>query len=665
MISSPGIGSGLDINSIVSQLLAAERQPLNALNQREQKYQAQLSAFGKVKSALATFQGAARSLNSDKFRILNASPSDSSLFTASAGAAAAPGTHSVEVTQLAQGHRLATAGFASAGESLGSGTLTIQFGSYDSGSNSFTQNADKASTSITIDASNGSLAGIRDAINAANAGVRASIINDGTATGYRLVLSSADSGAANSIKITVSDSDGNHVDDSGLSRLAFDPEAGAGNGKNLTQTAAARDAQLFIDGIAITRPSNTVSDAIAGVTLNLAKTNAGQPAGLEISRNAEAVTESVQSFVKAYNEASQTLKELTAYNSASKQAAILQGDGTMRMLQAQMRSMLNTAIGSTGSLSTLSQIGVSFQKDGTLAVDSAKLQAAIDGNFDDIASLFAASARSTDSLVAYSASTSRTQTGTYAVNITQLATRGDTLGSQAANLTIAAGVNDQIDIEIDGIAASVTLSAGTYASADALAAEVQSRINGASVLSDAGASVTVSQSGGILRIISNRYGTASSVNLTGGNGAADLLGTPTATAGVNVAGSINGVAATGNGQILTGASGDASEGLALNIVGGGTGARGSVNFSRGYASQFDLYLESILGTGSSLAARTDGIGSSIKSLDRRQEQMEARLDQLEKRYRAQFVALDAMLGSMNTTSTFLSQQLASLPGSEA
>lgn len=665
MISSPGIGSGLDINSIVSQLLAAERQPLDALNQREAEYQAQLSAFGKVKSALATFQAAAKSLDSDKFRMLNASPSDSSLFTASAGATAAPGTHSVEINQLAQNHMLASAGFSGIGESVGSGTLTIRFGSYDSASNTFTQNADKASASITIDASNGSLAGIRDAINAANAGVRASIINDGTATGYRLVLSSADSGAANGMKITVSDSDGNSLDDNGLSRLAFDPEASAGNGKNLIQTAAARDAQLLIDGIAITRPSNTVSDAIPGVTLNLARTNAGLPATLEISRNAEAVAESVQSFVDAYNDASRTLRELTAYDDASKQAAVLQGDSTMRMLQTQLRSMLNTPIPSTGSLTTLSQIGVSFQKDGTLAVDAAKLQTAITEHFDDIGSLFAASARSTDSLVAYYASSPKTQAGTYAVDITQLATRGETLGSQAANLSIVAGVNDQIGIEVDGIAVSVTLSAGTYASADALAAEVQSRINGAGVLADAGAGVTVTHSGGILRIVSNRYGAASSVNVTGGNGAADLLGTPTATAGVNVAGSINGVPATGNGQILTGAAGDASEGLALKIIGGGTGARGSVNFSRGYASQFDLYLESVLDSDGSLAARTDGINSSIKSLDRRQEQMEARLEQLEIRYRAQFAALDAMIASMNSTSTFLSQQLAMLPGSEA
>lgn len=665
MISSPGIGSGLDINGIVSQLMAAERQPLNALVQREQKYQTQLSAFGKVKSALSTFQTSVNALSgSDKFRALTATPSDAGVFTASAGATAVPGTYSLEVQQLAQQHKLATAGFASTSSSLGSGSITIQFGSYDVGLNSFTQNAAKPTGSITIDASNNSLAGIRDAINAANAGVTASIINDGAAAGNRLVLSSADGGAANSIRITVSDDDGNNLNNAGLSVLAFDPTAAAGSGKNMTQAAAARDALLSIDGISITQSSNVIKDAIQGVTLNLVKTNVGQPATLNVGRDAAATTEAVQDFVQAYNDISKTLKELTAYNSESKKGAILQGDATMRLISTHLRSIMSAPISSSGSLTTLSQIGVSFQKDGSLAVDSAKLQTAIDTRFDDIGSLFAATARATDSLVAYSGSTAKTVAGTYAVSVSQLASQGETLGGQAAGLTITAGNNDQIDISVNGIAASLTLSAGTYASADALAAEVQSRINGAAAFSAAGASVTVSQTGGILRIISTKYGASSSVDVSGGNGASNLLGAgATSSAGVNAAGTINGVAASGNGQILTGAFGDASEGLALRIIGGSLGARGSVNFTHGYVSQFDQYLYSILGSSSNLAARTDGISASINGLDRRQEQLEARLQQIEKRYRAQFAALDAMLGSMNSTSTFLTQQLASLQNS--
>jgi len=321
--------------------------------------------------------------------------------------------------------------------------------------------------------------------------------------------------------------------------------------------------------------------------------------------------------------------------------------------------LLNTSVDTGGTLTTLSQIGVSFGSDGTLSLDSAKLNTAINTNFDGIAALFAKAGKTTDSLVSYSASTSKTQPGSYAVNISQLATRGATQGSQAASLTVTAGVNNQLDLTVDGKAVSVTLAAATYASADALAAEIQSKVNGAT---GASGSVLVTQSGGVLSITSARYGSASQAAVTGGNGMATLLGaSPVTTAGVDVAGTLNGAAASGNGQSLTGAVGNASEGLALLIAGGALGARGTVSFSQGYAYQLDQYLDTVLADDGNLKARTNGIDNSIKSLDQRQAQLEARLTQIEKRYRAQFTALDSMLSSMNSTSTFLTQQLASLP----
>jgi flagellar hook-associated protein 2 len=663
MISVPGIGSGLDINGLVSQLMAAERLPLTALEGREKAHNQKLSAFGQVRSALATFQTALQDLTSSKFQALSATASDTKVLSASAGGNATPASYQIEVTQLAQQHKLASSGYATTNDAVGSGTLTLQFGTYNSGTNTFTANADKATKSITISPANNTLAGVRDAINAANAGVTATIVNDGSAAGNRLVLTSTDSGAANSLKISATDDDGNSLDGSGLSALAYDPTAAAGSGKNLGQVAAARDATLTIDGIAVSYASNTVRNAIDGVTLNLSQTNTGQPLTLTVGRDTEAIKKSVQAFVDAYNSADASLKKLTAFNGVGKQNGILLGDATTRGIQTQMRNLLSNTVASGGTLTTLSQIGVAFKSDGTLALDSAKLGTAIDTNFDDIAALFDSAAKATDSLVSYSGSSSKTVAGTYGVNITQLATRGSTQGSQAASLTVQAGVNDQLDLTVDGKAVSVTLAAATYASADALAAEIQSKINGATGSSG---SVLVTQSGGVLSITSARYGSASQAAVSGGNGVATLLGaSPVTTGGVDVAGTINGVAATGGGQTLTGAVGDASEGLSLRILGGGLGARGNVTFSTGYAYQLDQYLDSVLADDGSLKARTNGIDSSIKSLDQRQEQLEARLAQIEKRYRAQFSALDAMLSSMNSTSAFLSQQLASLPGSQS
>ncbi|MDP2266848.1 MAG: flagellar filament capping protein FliD [Thiobacillus sp.] len=663
MISAPGIGSGLDVNGIVSQLMAAERQPLAALNKQEQAYNQKLSAFGQVRSALASFQTALQGLSRDKFQALSATSSNSLALSASASGKATAGSYQIEVQQLAQQQKLSSAGFTSPDSVIGSGTLTIQFGSYDSGLNTFTANAAKATQSLTIDPANNTLAGIRDAINSAKAGVTATIVNDGSAAGNRLVLTSTDSGAANSLKISVTDSDGNGLDSSGLSALAYDPTVGAtpDSGKNLGQVAAARDALLTIDGIAVSKSGNTINDAIAGVTLTLAQTNVGQALSLNVSRDTKTITEAVQSFVTAYNSASGTLKRLTAFNGAGAQNGILLGDSTARGIQVQMRNMLNTSVDSGGALTTLSQIGVSFNRDGTLVLDNTKLNSAIDTNFDGIFALFAKAAKATDSLVSFSTSTSKTQPGNYAVNVSLLATRGGTVGSQAASLTVTAGSNDQLDLTVEGKAISITLGAATYASADALAAEIQSKINGAT---GSASGVLASQSGGVLSVLSARYGSTSQAAVTGGNGLASLLGAaPVTTNGADVAGTINGTTATGNGQTLTSAAGNASEGLGLRINGGVLGSRGNVIYSTGYAYQIEQYLGTVLGDEGSLKARTSGIDSSIKNIDQRQLQLETRLAQIEKRYRAQFSALDAMLSSMNNTSNFLTQQLASLPGS--
>jgi flagellar hook-associated protein 2 len=539
--------------------------------------------------------------------------------------------------------------------------LTIQYGDYDSALNTFTLNSAKSVQTVTIDPSSSTLSGVRDAINAANIDISATIINDGSSN--RLVLTSKDTGAANSIKISASDDDGVNLDTAGLSQLGFDPAATAGAGKNLTQVQAAQDAKLQIDGIAISKNSNTITDAIEGVTLNLLKSNTGNPASLEVARDSSGIKASVEAFVKSFNTVNQTLADLSSYNTAANRGGVLQGDSAALSIQRWLRATVSASVGNLGgSLTSLSQIGVAFQKDGSLALDAAKLQTATDAGLDNIASLFAARGKPADSLVAYEGASIKTAVGSYAIGITQLATMGNLTGSQPAGLTITAGVNDQLNIAVDGIAASITLAAGVYASADALAAEVHSKLNGAGNLTTAGISAVVSQSAGVINITSSRYGSASSVTLSGGNGAGDLLGaSPTATVGADVAGTVNGVAATGAGQLLTAVAGEAAEGLRLIINGGPLGARGTVDFSRGYADRLNKLAEDLLADDGIIATRLDGINASIKDIDRRQEDFIKRLDITEARYRAQFTALDVMLSSLNQTSQFLQQQLAALP----
>lgn len=664
-ISSPGIGSNLDVNSIVSQLMQIEQRPLTQLNAKEANYQAQLTAWGSLKGALSSFQNAVRGLNdTSRFNSLKASSSDATVASASATSIAAAGSYAVNISQLAQSQKLVAAGQTTMTAAIGTGaatTLTFDFGTISGGAftaydpaagtggtyvgSTFTSSGSGTKT-VTIDATNNSLAGIRDAINNAGIGVTASIINDGGASPYRLVLSSETSGAAGSLKIGVSG-------DATIAGLLAHNPAGT---QSMRETVTAQNTVMTVNGVQVSKSGTTVTDAIPGVTLSALKTGAST---ITVARDTASVKSAVESFVKAYNDAEKTLKDISAYNAETKESAILQGDSTVRSIRSQLRSILNQALPGGASLNTLSQVGVSFQKDGSLALDSAKLQNALDNHFEEVAGVFAATGRASDSLVSYSSHTSATQAGTYAVSVSQLATRGSLAGSAAAGLTITAGVNDALNVTVDGTSASVTLAAGTYTAAT-LAAEVQSRINGATTLSDAGISVAVTGSAGVLTLTSNRYGSASNVAVSG-IGAASLLGAaPVAASGVDVAGTINGITATGSGQTLTGAGGNA-EGLKLEILGGSTGSRGTVSFSQGYAYQLDQYLQKILDSKGALAGRTDGINRSIEDVADRRAVLERRLTTIEQRYRKQFSALDALIGSMTQTSNYLTQQLANLP----
>ncbi|MFC0135018.1 flagellar hook protein FliD [Massilia eurypsychrophila] len=664
-LSSAGIGSNLDVDGIVSKLMSVERQPLTKLARQEASYQTKLSGFGTLKGALTSFQTSVRNLSDiSKFQGLKVSAADATVVTASATAAAVPGTYALNVTQLAQAQKLVAGGVVSDIAPVGKGVITFDFGTiaggaYDAVTGKYTGStfttAGSGVKTVTIDSTNDSLSGIRDAINKAAIGVTATIVNDGSGTPYRLSLSSSTTGAAASMKISVA----NTAPDTGLGTLLNHNPAGS---QALVQKSTAQNAEFTVDGIAVSKPANIASDVIGGVTLNLLKTTT-TPTTISIARDTAAVTTAVNDFVKAYNEISKNFVDATAYNASTKTAAILNGEASVRGMQAQVRAVLTAPItGGASAFSRLSEIGVAVQKDGSLAVDATKLGNAITNNFSDFAGLFASVGKSSDSLVGYKGFTSATKPGAYALDVSQLATKGSATGTAAVTgtaLVIGAG-NDTLEVLLNGVSSTIQLTQKTYASAADLAAEVQSKINGAPLFSAAGSAVAVSAPGGILSMTSNKYGSASTVSITGGSGQANLnfvASGATVVTGLDVAGTVNGMPATGNGQVLTSSSGD-SAGLALTVGGGAIGARGTVNYSQGYAHQFDTLATSILGTTGSLLARTDGISASIKGLGKSQEALLARLAVVEKRYRAQFTALDLTISSMNTTSNFLTQQLA-------
>lgn len=647
-------GTNIDVNTLVTQLMQVEQQPLTAMQTQQKSYQTKLTAYGQLQSALSSLSGAVSSLqNLSTFQQNTASVSDSSVLSASAGTSAAAGTHTVEVKKLAASQQLASGRFASTDDIVGTGTLTFEFGTSNNGS--FTTNASKNSFSINVDASNNTLSGLASAINNAAGGVRATVINDGT--GYRLALTPTDSGSANTLKISTADGDGNSGDASGLSQLAYDPAGTAGAGKNLTETVAASDASLVIDGIAVTKSTNSVGDAIPGITLNLAKAAVGSPVTLTVAQNTSAIKDTLSSFVAAYNTYSSKMHSLTYYDASTKTAGDLQGDATANSVIRQVKSMLTSPMsGLAGGLSSLSQVGISFQADGTLAFDGSKLTAALANPAFNVASLFATTGNSSDARVSYQSSSSSTPTGPYAIAITQPATKGSLTGNAAAALTVTAGVNDALSLTVNGQATSVTLSAGTYASADALAAEIQSKLNGSASLLQNGVSVSVGQNGGILGITSSNYGASSIVTALGGSAASLFGGSPVESAGQNVAGTVNGKAATGNGQTLISA-----EGLRVRVSATAAGSLGTLTLSNGYGTQLTNLINTLTdSTTGAIASRTSGLNDSIKRITAQEDNFNERLTTMEANYRRQFSALDAMLSQMNSTSTFLTKQLASL-----
>ena len=662
IITSTGIGSGIDINGIVSKLMTVESLPLTQLATKEATFQGQITALGSLKGALGSFQTAMSGMSTAaQFNAVNATPTDATVLTATAFSTAAAGSYSINVTALDQAQSLEAAGQSSPTSAIGTGastTISFQFGSitgtpsngiYPNGS-TFTQDTSQAGGSVTIDSSNNSLQGIRDAINNANIGVTASIVNDGSANPYRLVLTSTKTGANSDMNITVSG------DTSLQSFLGYDPTTAAN--QHLTQTTAAQNAAFTVNGVSITSASNTVATAIPGVTMNLLKQGASTT--LAVARDTSAVQKAASDFVSAYNSLSSTLNSLSSYDATTSTAGPLLGDPTVLNIESQLRNTLNTPLaGLSGSLTNLSQIGITLQKDGTMALDSTVLNSAISSNLAGITGLFSSMGQSTDSLVSYVSGTANTQAGSYPVAISHLATQGSSAGQTAVGTLTIDSSNDTLNLTIDGTPATVKLADATYASTAALAAQIQAATNANSSFSNNGIGVTVSANGNNITITSNSYGSASSVQVAG-IGAANL-GTQQATAGTDVAGTIGGIAAGGSGQFLTGAIGSPSEGLQLQINGGSTGSRGTVNFSYGYAYNLNSLMTNLLSSSGPIASETNGINSSIADIDNQRNALNARLAIVQANYLAQFNAMDSLVATMKSTGDFLTQQLANLP----
>ncbi|MFZ5655923.1 MAG: flagellar filament capping protein FliD [Pseudomonadota bacterium] len=343
-----GVGSGLDVAGLVQQLVSAERGPADArLDRSDRRLKAEISALGTLRSAFSSLKSAAGTLASRESALARkATVPEGSGFTAAASTSAALGRYQVEVRALAAAHKLTSAAYASADTAVGTGRLSISSGG--------------TTLEVDIDPAANSLGAIRDAINAkaAGKGVSASIIR--ADDGQHLVLTAMETGTSNAIRIVASGGDG------GLAALAYDPPAAS-----TMQSRNATDALVRIDGMDRTSASNTITDALAGVTLTLTREEPGTVRELSISTDTGAQKNAARNFVNAFNAAVAAIATNTAYNTSTGVAAALNGDAMARGISRDMRELVSS------NVSDLKAAGIAINKDGTLKLDEAGFDNAI------------------------------------------------------------------------------------------------------------------------------------------------------------------------------------------------------------------------------------------------------------------------------------------------
>ncbi len=652
------INSGLDVQSIVDQLIEVERAPIRRLQRQSGNFESRVKALQSLNSKLSVlldklnnmlFKGEtgmlsipasfSQRLAKSVFASRKASSTNESAVAVTAANGAALGSYALTVTSLARVKTSASANFADTDTSAtGTGTLVIQVGSRDP-------------VTITVDESNNTLAGVRDAINAANAGVSASIINDGSSLPYRLLVTSNESGTANAFTITENLAGGQVLD--------------------LVETQPARDAEFTVNGISLTKSSNVISDVISGVTFSLKATTTA-PVEITVEKDTQPVVAALKDLIDAYNEVNAFANAQSRYDPERKTAGVLSGNSTLRSTMARIRNIFTKEINSSySSWHYVSQLGIRFNSDGSLSLNEAKLQSALDSDSAGVAALFlgegtagtAEGASVSDPRLVFNARTAATQTGTYAIEITGLARYASVAGAHAVSTL---NQDETLTITHAGTQAVVNLLAG-----DDLTT-VLSRINAALAVN--GVPATAADDGtGRIEIATSGYGSGETITVV--SDVDSLPGTtgfgmiPVSGVGVDIAGTINGNVAVGSGLTLTGASGNPEEGLSLTVNQTVAGSYGTVTISAAIpAGEGDNILVSLRTALKALTdplegpihLATDGLNGNVRAIARQISEYEERLEVRRERLLLEYARADQALRLLAATQNSLSNQIGNL-----
>ena len=650
--------SSIDVSTIVKNLMYVERAPVRAMESNVNALEGKVGAYQSLNTKLSALSdklnvllyGGAEAplaqpfsfperLAGSLFAKCSMTSSDEETVSATASSATPGGSYSITVGSLAQAQTMTSSSFAdTTATSLGTGTITIASGSRDP-------------VTLTINSTNSTLSGVRDAINNSGAGVSATIINDGSSSPYRLMITADDTGTANSFTVT-----------SSLS---------GGQVPVFEQTQAAADARFVVNGVSITKSSNTISDVIQGVTFTL-KDVSTAPVTIHAERDADAVVKALNEFVAAYNAVNDFVNSQFAYNSNTGESGTLAGDNTLRRVQSMLQNPLTQSVRNpyTG-FAVAGQVGLEFNRDGSLTLNESEFREAFNDNFTAVAALFlgngtqAGSATASDSRISYSGKTSATQAGIYSIQIETLAQRASATANQSiANLS----GNETLTITDGSQTAVISLLQG-----DSLPT-VLSRING--VLSALGMPVMAKDDGtGKVQISTNNYGRSQTLTVFSDRedvpGATGFGTAPITADGTDIVGAINGHPGAGNGLTLTGASGQPEEGLSVAVSQTGTGSYGTVTVASetegaagaGILMSLFIALDGLTDSLSSPVVKaTDGLKRNIESLNDRIAEYEDRLAKREMLLTAQYDAADQALRLMTVMQSSLQSQINSLTG---
>jgi flagellar hook-associated protein 2 len=664
IVSKLSSGSGIDSAALITQLADVSKAAQAArLTTRKTTLETQISDYGLMRSAISKLDTAAKSLNNpDTFNAKSVSIPDTSILgITKLEARAATGDYKLKVESIAQSHSLSSGNFSSVDTAIGKGTLTIRFGDWDFPPTAFTVDSTKTGGTITIDDSNNSLTGLKDAINAANLGVQASIV--GEAGSYKLLVTSP-SGAKNEIEITAAETPGAL----GLASFNFNNSS-----RVLTQEQQGVDAQLRVNGLLLTRSSNHITDVIDGLEFDLFNFSASETVSINITHDRAGAETAIRDFVSAYNTFLTDTKKLIGFDDENKKFGSLRQDPLSKSLMNSIRTMLGAPVtGLSGSFNTLGAMGIRTQLDGSLQiVEDGKptdFVNTLKNNFDAVRDFFVPKKSSDNAQIVVKGYSALSTPGTYAVSITTNAAKGYLNGGALDVGTTfplnTAGKDYTFKIKVNGTeSATITLPSKVYASATEIAADLQSLINVDVNLKAVKASVAASYNSGSNRFefTSSDFGASSNVEITQVGADMDELGLAVAsgTAGVDVAGTVDGVAAFGYGNVLLPAIGSKAEGLSMHISPGAT--TGNITYSKGFATSFNQLLDNYTKSSGLIKNRETSINKDLEKVKDDEKVLDRRTESYKARLQAQFAAMEAIVRSLKSIGTSLDGILDRLP----